>query len=169
VPAPIPLEALPIIRQRFPQTLYWNPEAITDPAGRLQLTLPTSDSITTWRITTLAVDRAGHLGSATAPLVVFQPLFLVPNLPAEMAVGEQRSGQIQIFNYSPQPLTVQLAAQASPGLAVEVDGFPLVVPANEVVAVETRVMALASGPQTITYTVRGDNASDARQASILVR
>jgi hypothetical protein len=35
----VPLEALPIIRERFPQTLYWNPEAVTNAEGRVQVTI----------------------------------------------------------------------------------------------------------------------------------
>ena len=61
----MPLEALPIIRERFPQTLYWNPEATTDAGGRVQVTIPTGDTITSWRITAQAVDRNGKLGSNT--------------------------------------------------------------------------------------------------------
>ena len=126
----MPLEALPIIRERFPQTLYWNPQALTDAAGRLQLTIPTGDSITTWRITTLAVDRDGKLGSATAPLKVFQPLFLAPSLPATMAVGEDAFGQVQIFNYGDRALTVTVAAQPSAGLRAGMTDLPVTVPAN---------------------------------------
>lgn len=168
-PTSIPLESLPIIRERFPQTLYWNPEVVTDSSGRLQVTIPTGDSITTWRVTALAVDRAGRLGSATAPLVVFQPLFVAPSLPTHMLAGEEIDAPVRIFNYSRQAQTVRLAAQASAGLRVEVTDQPVTVPANEVVVVLARVRALGSGPQTITFSVTGDGAQDARQTTILVK
>jgi hypothetical protein len=168
-PVEIPLESLPIIRERFPQTLYWNPEAITDDAGRLTLSIPTGDAITTWRITALAVDRGGRLGSAVAPLVVFQPVFVTSNLPSQMAVGEQFEARVQIFNYSQRTQTVQLAAQASAGLRVDLSAESVVVPANEVVALTARVQAVSSGLQTITLTVIGDSILDQRQTTILVQ
>ncbi|MEZ4769176.1 MAG: alpha-2-macroglobulin family protein [Caldilineales bacterium] len=168
-PASVPLEALPIVRERFPQTLYWNPQALTDTNGRVQLTIPTGDAITTWRITTLAVDRNGRLGSATAPLTVFQPLFIAPSLPATMATGEEAFGQVQIFNYGDKPLTVTMAAQASAGLRAEVTDLPITVPANEVVAVAVRVAALAPGEQTITFSAGSNGVQDAAVARITVQ
>jgi hypothetical protein len=168
-PVEIPLESLPIIRERFPQTLYWNPEAVTDEAGRLAVSIPTGDAITTWRITALAVDRSGRLGSAVAPLVVFQPVFVTSKLPAQMAIGEQFEARVQIFNYSPSTQTVRLAAQASAGLRVDFSAQSVVVPANEVVALTARVQAVSSGLQTITLTVLGDSILDQRQTTILVQ
>ena len=168
-PPSIPLESLPIIRERFPQTLYWNPEALTDSAGRLLVTIPTGDAITTWRITALAVDRAGRLGSVTAPLVVFQPLFVAPDVPTSLLVGETIDASVRIFNYSGQAQTVRLLAQASAGLQVAVSDQPVLVPANEVVVVMARVQALGAGSQTITFVVAGDGVQDARQVTILVQ
>lgn len=167
-PASVPLEALPIIRERFPQTLYWNPQALTDANGRVQLTIPTGDAITTWRITTLAVDRNGRLGSATAPLKVFQPLFIAPNLPATMTTGEEVFGQVQIFNYGDKPLIVTVTAQPSAGLRTEVTSLPITVPANEVTAVAVRVAALTPGAQTVTFTAASNGVQDAAAARITV-
>ncbi|GEM_PF-975294 len=165
----IPLESLPIIRQRFPQTLYWNPEIVTDAAGRLAVAIPTGDAITTWRINALAVDRNGRLGSASTPLVVFQPLFLRSNLPGRMTVGQQFDGQIQIFNYSREPQQVQLSTQASAGLSVTVGQTALTVPANDMVILPVRVQAIGAGQQTILLTLSGAGLLDTQQTTILVQ
>jgi anti-sigma factor RsiW len=165
----IPLEALPIIRERFPQTLYWNPEIVTDEAGRLAVTLPTGDSITTWRINALAVDRNGRLGSAVAPLVVFQPLFMRADTPARMTIGEQTDVRIQIFNYSAQAQAVQLSAQSSAGLRVTLNRQALIAPANDVITVTARVQAIGAGQQTILLTLTGTGILDTHQATILVQ
>jgi hypothetical protein len=168
-PGQVPLESLPIIRERFPQTLYWNPEIVTDGAGRAVVSIPTGDAITIWRVTALAVDRNGRLGSAVAPLVVFQPVFVTASLPARMTIGEQFSARVQVFNYSREPQAVRLNVQASSGLRVEISDTSLMVPANEVVAVNASIEALASGVQTVTLTVQGDGVLDVRQATILVQ
>ena len=55
----------PRLRQYFPETMLWLPDAVTDPGGRLHLDVPVADSITTWRITALASSPDGRLGSAT--------------------------------------------------------------------------------------------------------
>lgn len=168
-PTPIPPEALPIIRQRFPQTLYWNPQAVSDEQGNLRLAIPTGDSITGWRITALAVDRDGRLGSASAPLIVFQPLFLEVDVPAAMAVGDQAAADVQIFNYGRQPLSVIVTAQASPGLQVELAATSTNVPANDVAIVPLSIQALAAGPQTLTVSVQSGDQQDVRQVIIEVR
>ncbi len=165
----IPLESLPIIRERFPQTLYWNPEIVTDAAGRLAVTLPTGDSITTWRINALAVDRNGRLGSAVAPLVVFQPLFMRADMPARMTIGEQSDVRIQIFNYSAQAQAVQLSAQSSAGLRVTLNRQALIAPANDVITVTARVQAIGAGQQTMLLTLTGTGVLDTQQATILVQ
>jgi CD109 antigen len=54
----------PRLRQYFPETLYWLPELETDAEGRAEIDVPIADSITTWRISLLASDADGNLGSA---------------------------------------------------------------------------------------------------------
>ncbi|MCS6842803.1 MAG: MG2 domain-containing protein [Caldilineales bacterium] len=166
---PDALAQLPIVRERFPQTLYWNPQAITGPDGRLQLSLPTGDAITTWRITALAVDRSGRLGSAVAPLRVFQPFFLGLDLPtSQLAVGQETIVGVQIFNYSAQPLAVSLTGQTSPGIAAQLAADRITVPANEVALVPLRLRGLAAGAQTLVVVAQGNDVKDARQATITV-
>ena len=168
-PLPISLEALPIIRERYPQTLYWNPEAVTDADGRVQVTIPTGDAITTWRITAQAVDRNGKLGSSTMPLVVFQPLFLVPSVPAELSLGQETTAQVQIFNYSSEPQTVVLTSQATSGLQLKPSEQTMTMQANDAVTVAVRVQAVQAGPQSIRWRVQGDGVQDARQVKIMVK
>ena len=168
-PTSVPLEALPIIRERFPQTLYWNPQTITDATGRAQISIPTGGAITSWRITAQAVDRNGKLGSSTAPLIVFQPLFLVPDVPTELSLGQDASGQVQIFNYGSKPQTVRLVSKTTPGLELSPLEQTVTVGANDVVSIPVRMLALQAGPQTATWIVMGETDQDARQVEITVR
>ncbi|MBI3008943.1 MAG: hypothetical protein HYY56_05480, partial [Candidatus Omnitrophica bacterium] len=61
----------PRIRGYFPETLYWNPELITDEKGQAQLEIELADSITTWRMTTTGVSSEGSLGGITKGIRVF--------------------------------------------------------------------------------------------------
>lgn len=171
IPAPtsVPLEALPIIRERFPQTLYWNPEVITDANGRVQVAIPTGGAITSWRIMAQAVDRNGKLGSSTALLTVFQPLFLVPNVPTSMLLGEEAAGQVQIYNYGSEPQTVTLTSHATPGLQLSQSEFRVTVGPNDVVSVPVLLRATQVGAQTATWVAIGDSAQDARQITMTVK
>src|SRR5262249_47255609 len=59
------------VRSYFPETLYVNPNLITDKQGRATIRIPLADSITTWRISMLASTKQGALGSNTAGIKVF--------------------------------------------------------------------------------------------------
>ena len=82
----------PRVRQRFPETLLWRPELITDDQGQATLDIELADSITTWRLSTSAVSGAGQLGGAEFPMRVFQPFFVDLNLPV-VADSQRRSGR----------------------------------------------------------------------------
>ncbi|HNT75223.1 MAG TPA: MG2 domain-containing protein [Anaerolineae bacterium] len=73
-PAPLPpVETYPL-RTLLPETLYWNPAAVTDVAGRFAFELPLPDLSTTWRVTVLASTLDGDIGAATQPIAVVPPL-----------------------------------------------------------------------------------------------
>jgi 5-hydroxyisourate hydrolase-like protein (transthyretin family) len=60
-----PAGEAPRLRQFFPETLYWNPEVVTDKSGLAEVEIPIADSITTWRLTALASSQDGRLGFTT--------------------------------------------------------------------------------------------------------
>ena len=62
----------PKVRKDFPETLYYNPSLITDPSGKASVTLDMADSITEWRISTLANTADGVVGSTTGAITVFK-------------------------------------------------------------------------------------------------
>lgn len=166
---PDDLARLPIVRERFPQTLYWNPQVVTDADGRVQVSIPVGDTITTWRVTALAVDRSGRLGSATAALAVFQPFFVVVSLPTSpLAVGQEAIAGVQIFNYSGEPLLVSLSAQPAAGLAVRLVADRVSVPANEVALVPMALRGLAPGEHTLVVVAQANGVEDARQGVVKV-
>jgi hypothetical protein len=70
-PTPPPGEPFPL-RQVFPETLYWNPEAVTGEDGRLLLELDLVDAVTTWRLSVVASTRDGELGAASYDLIVLE-------------------------------------------------------------------------------------------------
>ena len=82
-------QAAPLLRQFFPETMYWNPDATTDASGRWQAELDMAHTITTWRLTALASAQDGRLGSTTAPLRVFQDFFVDIDLPLALTQGDE--------------------------------------------------------------------------------
>ncbi len=105
-----PQEA-PLLRQFFPETMYWNPEAVTDRQGRWQADLDLAHTITTWRLTALASAQDGRLGSTTAPLRVFQDFFVDMDLPLALTQGDEVSLPVAVYNYLESGQRVELTLE----------------------------------------------------------
>ncbi len=161
--------ASPRLRQYFPETLYWNPELVTDDQGRAQVELPLADSITSWRISVLASDTEGNLGSAQTNLRVFQEFFVEPDLPRFLTVDDEIDIPISVYNYldTAQRLTLRVEQ----GDWFELRGpaeQTLEIAAQEVRAVYIPIRVTAFGQYDFTVTALGDAASDAVRRTVEV-
>ncbi|MFQ6133838.1 MAG: MG2 domain-containing protein, partial [Armatimonadota bacterium] len=79
-----PVEREVRIRQWFPETLYNNPQIITDEQGRASVELTMADSITEWRLTALGSSPGGLLGSRSLGVKAFQDFFVDIDLPVAL-------------------------------------------------------------------------------------
>ncbi len=164
-------EAAPVrVREFFPETLYVNPELITDDTGFARLKLAMADSITTWRIAAQAIARRGWLGSGTAPVVVFQDFFVDIDFPVALTRNDVVKVPIALYNYLPKRQTVKLEIQAADwyelvegGAKRQVDLGP-----GEVKAEYIHLKAKHVGRQNLTVIARGTEQSDAIKREVLV-
>jgi 5-hydroxyisourate hydrolase-like protein (transthyretin family) len=127
----------PLLRQFFPETMYWNPEAITDASGGWRTDLDLAHTITTWRLTALASAQDGRLGSTTAPIRVFQDFFVDIDLPLALTQGDEVSMPVAVYNYLESGQQVQLTLE-------EQEWF-------EILEEATQVVDVAPGDVTVVY------------------
>lgn len=106
--------AAPRIREYFPETLYTNPALLTDERGNASITLTMADSITTWRLTSMASALNGTLGSGSSAIRVFQDFFVDIDLPVTLTQNDQVSIPIAIYNYLPGKQDVRLELTQEP-------------------------------------------------------
>jgi uncharacterized protein YfaS (alpha-2-macroglobulin family) len=99
------------VRSYFPESLYVNPEIITDREGRSSITIPLADSITTWRMAMIASTQQGVLGTSTSTLRVFQDFFVDLDLPVTLTQGDSVSIPVAVYNYSGSEGDVSLHLQ----------------------------------------------------------
>jgi hypothetical protein len=146
----------PRLRQYFPETLFWAPEVETDADGRAQIPVPIADSITTWRISVVASDEDGTLGSAQTGLRVFQEFFVEPNLPRFLTVGDEISVPVSLFNYLDQPQTIDIAVEPAPWFEF-IDSPTLTVDLEpaEVSSIYVPIRVIDFGDHTFTVTATG--------------
>lgn len=159
----------PRVRSFFPETLYTNPALITDGDGRASVTVPLADSITTWRVTSLASTAAGALGSSTAPLRVFQDFFIDLDLPVSVTQGDEVSVPVAVYNYLPSAQSVSLELRQDAWFTLEGGdtAFKQVeVGAGEVAVAHFRLKASKIGEQQLQVTGRlGGRTSEAGDAA----
>jgi len=146
----------PRVRSFFPETLYTNPSLITDGQGRATIHVPMADSITTWRITSLASTTRGALGSSTAPIRVFQDFFVDLDLPLSLTEGDVVSVPVAVYNYLPKAQRVSLELRQDPWFALDNDNAvkQVEVKAGEVTSASFRVKASKIGEQQFQVTAR---------------
>ncbi|MFY9574330.1 MAG: MG2 domain-containing protein, partial [Blastocatellia bacterium] len=165
----------PRVRSFFPETLYTNPSLITDGQGRASIHVPMADSITTWRVTSLASTAGGALGSSTTPIRVFQDFFVDLDLPVSLTEGDVVSVPVAVYNYLPKPQRVSLELRQDPWFSLDNDNGnkQVEVGAGEVIAASFRVRASKIGEQQLQVTARlvdspANQAGDAVARSVSV-
>lgn len=116
-PGPVPEEPAegeggPRVRSYFPETLYVNPAVITGADGKARIEFDMADSITEWRLSSLANSTDGLLGSTTKGMTVFMDFFVDLDMPRTMTRGDEVSFPIAVYNYLTEPQTVNLQIEA---------------------------------------------------------
>ena len=120
--------AAPRIRKFFPETLYFNPLVITDKNGRADLEIKLADSITTWRLTSMASSLKGELGSMTGGLRVFQQFFIDIDFPVSLYQHDEVSVPIALYNYLDTEQQIRLKVEQG-------DWFRMLDPAEKTVTI----------------------------------
>ncbi|MBN1890693.1 MAG: zf-HC2 domain-containing protein, partial [Thermoflexales bacterium] len=159
----------PRLRQFFPETLYWLPEAVTDQDGRLSLDVPIADSITTWRLAAIANTQDGRIGATTAGITVFQDFFIDLDLPVALTVGDEVRVPVAVYNYLTQTQHVRL--ELEPAAWFDLLGNAeqeLNIAANDIEVAYFPIAARRHGHGRLTVTAWGSKMSDAIAKEVTV-
>jgi len=163
------LKAPTRIRSFFPETLFWQPELVTDEGGRARLEIALADSITTWRVAASAVSRHGELGSATTGLQVFQDFFVDIDFPVALTQHDEVSVPVAVYNYLDGPQTVRLEAEAGDwATLLEGASRSLEIGPHEVTSVSFRLRAEKPGRHALTVKAAGSRLADAVRREVTV-
>ncbi|MEM7125205.1 MAG: alpha-2-macroglobulin family protein [Chloroflexota bacterium] len=161
--------AKPRLRQYFPETLFWMPQIETGADGQVEIDVPIADSITTWRVSVIASDKEGNLGSAQVGMRVFQDFFVDPQLPRFLSQGDELDVPVSIFNYLEEEQEITLAIADAHWF--EVVGDPqltFTIAANEVSAAEIPLRVTGVGQGDFQITATGSKMSDAILRSVQI-
>jgi hypothetical protein len=163
--ASVPHTALstPRVREYFPETLYWQPELITDPAGRATVGVKLADSVTTWHVAVIGSTVDGRIAEGSADIRAFQPFLVDLDVPPVLTVGDEISLPVPVRNYTERPQRVAVTAKLGPELrlleAVRQPGA--VAPSSSANALLTLRAEAAAKSAPVRVTAVGGSASDA--------
>ena len=161
-PGPAAQAEKPRLRQFFPETLYWLPEAVTDQKGQLKLQVPMADSITTWRLTAIANTQDGRIGATTHGMRVFQDFFIDLDLPVALTQGDEVRVPVAVYNYLTETQQVKLVVEPDSWFTLEGNSTQqLTVAANDITVAYFSIKVNEHGRWRLTITAWGTRMSDA--------
>jgi uncharacterized protein YfaS (alpha-2-macroglobulin family) len=159
----------PRVRREFPETLYVNPALITDGQGKASVSVDMADSITSWRVSSLASSKSGRLGGGQGAIKVFQDFFVDIGFPAELTRGDQVEFPVVVYNYLKTDQTVRLELEAASWFtALGPTTTSVSVGAEQVKSIKLPVRVEKVGLQTLTVRAFGTSAQDAIARSVHV-
>ena len=153
----------PRVREYFPETLYWQPELVTDGSGHASVRVKLADSVTTWNVAVLGSTLDGRIAEASADLRAFQPFLVDLDVPQALTAGDEISLPVPVRNYLERAQKVAVTVKLPPALRLlEPVRQPGVVAAstsaNAVLALRA---AAATQKAPVRVTAVGGSGSDA--------
>ncbi|MGA1874747.1 MAG: alpha-2-macroglobulin family protein [bacterium] len=108
-------EAVPTkIRKDFNPVAYFHPSVYTDEAGRAAISFTLPDTMTTYRVYAVALDKGCRFASAQTGLLVVKDFYLEPGLPRFFTRGDRFTFSVSAFNKKDQSSTVFLSLGENP-------------------------------------------------------
>lgn len=107
------------VREYFPETALWLPQAETDANGTLRVRAGLPDTLTTWHLVAVAVTRDAQVGEGGAELVTRKDLVADLFAPRFLVNGDEAVVQATVSNHMGRQRDVQVLLEAD---GVEMDG-----------------------------------------------
>ena len=156
------------VREYFPETLYTNPQVLTDEKGNAQVKLTMADSITTWRMSVFGNSLKGEMGNMQSGIKVFQDFFIDIDFPVALTQDDEVSVPIAIYNYLKEPQKVKISVEKADWFEMMDGKFEREVELKEgeVTAVHFRIKAVKLGNHKLTVHGEGTKMNDAIRREI---
>lgn len=155
------------IRTRFPETSLWEP-LLTTAHGKCSIAVKFPDSMTVQRLTLVATDREGGLGLVHKDIEVSQDLFIRPDMPAAMTLGDEIQIITLVKNNTRADAKVGVRMRSS-GLEITGGESSLELGAGSEKALAWKVRASRCGHCDLTAIVQNEACEDRVEKKIFVR
>ncbi|MBI5745425.1 MAG: hypothetical protein HZA13_00285 [Nitrospirae bacterium] len=156
------------VRKDFNPVAYFNPALVTDEKGEAEVTFKLPDTMTTYRIYAVALDKESRFATTQKDLLVVKDFYLEPGVPRFFTKGDKFKIFVSAFNKTDQSAPVafslgkdSLVAMSTPSSNYEVKGMD-----RTLIPVEGE--ALKPGTSKLFFSGRLNDKSDAVEISVPV-
>ncbi len=160
----------PRVREYFPETLYWQPELVTDRNGQASVRVKLADSVTTWHVAVIGSTLDGRIAEGSTDIRAFQPFLADLDVPQVLTASDEISLPVPIRNYLDRAQKVAVTAKLPSELrlleAVRQPG--LVARSSSSNAVLTLRAEAAAKSARVRVTAVGGSASDAIEKPVAI-
>jgi len=156
-----------LVRERFPETGFWEPELRTSPEGEAEVAIPLPDNLTTWALQAKALTADTLLAEETVEIVATKDLLLRPVLPRFLVTGDKALLGAVVHNNSEEVLTVEVTFEAE-GLEGTFAPQEVVLEPGGKERVAWEVAARARGEASVVISAKAGAYADAVKQSLPV-
>ena len=162
--------ATPRVREYFPETLYWQPELITDGKGNASVNVKLADSVTTWKVKLVASTLDGAVSEGAADIRAFQPFLVDLDVPPVLTQGDRITVPVPVRNYLERAQTVHVTATTTAGLTASaaVDQPGRIAASTSGDALLHLRAAASDAAAKVKVTAVSERASDAVEKAVLI-
>ena len=137
----------PRVRDYFPETVFWEPELLTNAEGQASIKFKLADNITTWKVAVFASTLDGRTAETEVDLRAFQPFFLDYSPPQVLTEGDEVDLPATVRNYTERAQQVRVSLDRNSW--------------SEVIGATERQMTIGAGSSgNAVFAVRAKAASD---------
>ncbi len=160
--------AVTTTRRDFRDTAFWQADAVTDPSGRAQVTIPLPDNLTTWNLTAKGVTAATQVGVASTDILSTKKFLLRPVTPRFFVVGDKVRLEAVVHNNTAQEVRAK-AQLDTQGLTLRSDAEqPLTLPPRGKAKVSWDVTVNAVERAVVRFNALGGELQDAVELTLPV-
>ncbi|MGO9738057.1 MAG: alpha-2-macroglobulin family protein [Desulfomonilaceae bacterium] len=131
----------PSFRKDFRAVAYFNPAVITDADGKATVSFIAPDSLTTYRVFAVAMDKSSGFVSAERSLLVTKNFYVEPSLPRFLCPGDVALLPFTSFNNTDESGSIILKLNSSKNMTVKPrdEKFDLSKHSSKVVYIEAKL------------------------------
>ena len=157
-----------VARTNFNPLAAFVPNLITDAKGQVTTTVKLPDNLTRYRIMAVAAKDATHYGKGESHLTARKELMVRPSAPRFLNFGDSFELPVVVQNQSDQPMSVQVALDATNLELTAAKGYTVEVPANDRVEVRFPAKTVNVGQVDYQIAAATSTLNDAATGSLPV-